>query len=128
MPHTTAGGRHFARIVPDGELFITDSSLGSVVEVLDVSLGGFRGAGRLPLAPGARHLFEAKFSRIPPIVLEARVIHCYRSPDDPTMYVTGWIWIDMPVNAAAVRRFIGAITSLDDLEETLDAGDRLTAR
>lgn len=128
MPHTRPGNRLFARIVPDGELLIADKSLGSMIEVLDVSLGGFRSASRLPLTPGARHLFEAQFPGIPPIVLEARVIHCYHSPAQPGSYTTGWTWIDMPVNAAAVRRFILAITSLLDLEETLDPGERFTAR
>ncbi len=129
MPHTRPGNRLFARIVPDGDLYITDRSLGAAVEVLDVSLGGFRGASALPLTPGVRHLFEAKFPRIAPIILEARVIHCYRSPDNPSAYVTGWTWIDMPVNAAAVRRFILAMTSLEELEESvMEAAERFIAR
>ena len=113
--------RRFPRIEVDGTVRVRDVTAGIDRDVIDVSLGGFRSAGPVPLEPGANHTFEFSDTDLDVVVLKACVVHCYpvAEHDPASGFTIGWLWMDMPVNVdgvpVAVVTLIDYLTSIESL-------------
>lgn len=115
MPLTAASRltrRRFPRLELEGSVPLRDLSLGTMMDVLDVSLGGCRTLSPVPLEPGTSHRFQATLgSEVAPF--RAQVVHCHGAADCRGPYVVGWQWSDDAATARSIGRLIEHVTTAD---------------
>jgi len=104
--------RRFPRLELEGGIPLRDVTLGSMMEVLDVSVGGCRTLCPIPLKPGTHHRFQATLhTQVVPFV--AKVVHCRGTADLRGPYVVGWQWNDDATTAQSIRRFVEHVTTAE---------------
>lgn len=119
MPLTAASPytrRRFPRLELEGGVPLRDVTLGTMMDVLDVSVGGCRTLCPVPLEPGTQHRFQATLDTSVAAFV-ARVVHCRGTADLRGPYVVGWQWNDDATTVQSIGRFIEHVTSVETFTE-----------
>lgn len=119
-PHTR---RQLPRYEIAGAFHLRDRTVETVVDLVDVSLGGFCTTSRVSPSPGALHEFEVAVAPTAVLVLQAREVYTYPIEGETDRYVVGWTWAHMPLNADGIPTAVAAL--LEYLAST-NSGIRLT--
>ncbi len=110
--------RRFPRLELDGSVPVRDLTLGTMTEVLDLSVGGCRTLCGIPLEPGTSHRFQGTLgSDVASFV--ARVIHCRNTAEGRSPYVVGWAWHDDTTTRQSIERFLEHVTSAETFKQAV---------
>jgi hypothetical protein len=94
-PHTR---RRLPRYDVDGRFQVRDRASGTVMDLVNVGLGGFCAIAPVVPSPGALHEFEVAVTPPEVLVLKAREVYAYPIEGEADRYAIGWTWTDMALN------------------------------
>ena len=105
--------RRHPRFSIDGVFVAQDLSLGHLVRMRDVSLGGFRTEAACPVAPGSVHTFRVHHPDGEACIMRATAIHCHPVVGPRSVCVVGWQAATDVTTARSLERLVTTFSGVE---------------
>jgi hypothetical protein len=109
--------RRFPRLEIDGALPARDRTLGTVVEVRNISLGGFLALSPFPALPGEVHQFRFTLPDHRAVQVGAHAVHC-RPVAAGLPFLIGWQFESDAATFPRVAQILDSVTTLPASDAT----------